>query len=147
MSSRASGSRIGRAIVGILAALLACLSLIPATFAKNAKDSQAANDNTTAERLVASARQAEIDGDTNACYRLLREAVRIAPEFQLARWQLGQMEVDGEWLAVEEAQRRAAADPKQAQYRELRAAHGETPEGQLALARWCRKNRLNDEAR
>ncbi|MCI0332176.1 MAG: HINT domain-containing protein [Planctomycetes bacterium] len=142
MSSRARGRRSRRrafevAAIGVFAALLGGG---PAA-GKDAKDY------TTAERLVASARQAEIDGDTEKCYRLLREAVRVVPDFTLARWQLGQMQVDGQWLAVEEAQRRAAADPKQAQYRELRQSHGETPQGQLALARWCRKNNLNDEAR
>ncbi len=142
MRSRARGRKsLGRAFeITVIGALAAILGSSPAL-------GKEPNDNTTAERLVASARQAEIDGDAEKCYRLLREAVRVAPDFALARWQLGQMQVDGQWLAVEEAQRRAAADPKQAQYRELRQAHGETSQGQLALARWCRKNDLNDEAR
>ena len=106
-----------------------------------------ANDNTTAERLVEEARQAQIDGNAARSFALLREAVRVAPDYELARWQLGQVQVDGEWLAVEEAQRRAAADPRQAEYRERRQAQGESPQGQLALARWCRKNDLTDEAR
>ena len=50
-------------------------------------------------------------------------------------------------MTVEEAQRHAAAEPAQARYRELRAEHGESLEGQLALARWCRRNNLDDEAR
>ena len=41
---------------------------------------------------------------------LLREAVNAAPDYQPARWMLGQLRVGDEWLAVEEAQRRAAAD-------------------------------------
>ncbi|MEX0611757.1 MAG: polymorphic toxin-type HINT domain-containing protein [Pirellulales bacterium] len=106
-----------------------------------------AKDYSTAERLVEEARQAQIDGDTTHCFALLRQAIRVAPDYELARWQLGQMQVGGEWLSVEEAQRRAAADPRQAEYRDRRKAHGESPEGQLALARWCRKNDLTDEAR
>lgn len=104
-------------------------------------------DNTTAERMLAAAGEAEIDGDSAQCFSLLREAVRVAPEYPQARWQLGQIQVDGKWLAVEEAQRRAAANPRQGEYRELRKAHGESPAGQLALARWCRKNDLAAEAR
>jgi hypothetical protein len=104
-------------------------------------------DNTTAERLVEEARQAQIDGNAARSFALLREAVRVAPDYELARWRLGQVHVDGEWLAVEEAQRRAAADPKQATYWRLRAEHGDSPEGQLALARWCRSNDLDDESR
>jgi hypothetical protein len=97
--------------------------------------------------LVAEAQEAEAAGDTDKRYRLLREAVRIAPDYELARWQLGQMQVDGRWVSVEEAQRRAAADPKQSEYVNFRAQAGDSPEGQIALARWCRKNGFSDEAR
>jgi hypothetical protein len=102
---------------------------------------------TTAERLVEQAAQAEQSGNSGRQFALLREAVRIAPDYPLARWQLGQIEVDGDWLAVEETQRRAEADAKQASYRQLRAQYGETFQDQLALARWCRKNDLDEEAR
>jgi hypothetical protein len=101
----------------------------------------------TAVRLVDEARQAKLAGDTTRQFSLLRQAVGIAPDYELARWQLGQVKVGDEWLMVEEAQRRAAANANQAQYRELRAQHGESAEGQLALARWCRKNDLDDEAK
>jgi hypothetical protein len=80
-------------------------------------------------------------------YALLHEAVRVAPDYSLARWQLGQIKVGSEWLSLEEAERRAAADPRQANYRERKALVGETPQGQLELARWCRGNNLNEEAR
>ena len=56
------------------------------------------------------------------------------------------MQVDNKWLAAEEAQRCAAVDPKQVEYRERRTAAGQSLQGQLALARWCRKNNLNEEA-
>ena len=58
--------------------------------------------NTAAARLVDQAREAELEGDTAQQFALLREAVRLAPDYQAARWQLGQLEVDGEWLAAEE---------------------------------------------
>jgi hypothetical protein len=101
----------------------------------------------TAKQLVDMASEAAIAGDNARQFALLREAVRLEPDDSVARWQLGQIQVDGRWLSVEEAQRQAAADPAQARYRELRTESGETPEGQLALARWCRRNDLNDEAR
>ena len=50
-------------------------------------------------------------------------------------------------MTVEEAQRRAAADPLQAEYCKLRAAAGQNVQDQLALARWCRKSKLADEAK
>ena len=105
------------------------------------------SEDTTAEQLVENARQAQLDGDHSRYFSLLREAVRIAPEYELARWQLGQLKIEDEWLAVEEAQRRAAADPRQAEYRQRRKAVGEDPQGQLELARWSRRNGLNEEAR
>ncbi len=101
----------------------------------------------TAARLVREAGQAAIKGDTAHHFALLRQAVRLDRDYQLARWQLGQVQMDGQWLTVEEAQRRAAANPKQAVYRRLRKDHGESPAGQLALARWCRSNNLEEESR
>ena len=101
----------------------------------------------TARQLVDRAREAAMAGDSARQFALLRQAVRIEPDDQVARWQLGQIQVDGRWMTVEEAQRHAAAEPAQARYRELRAEHGESLEGQLALARWCRRNNLDDEAR
>ena len=42
-----------------------------------------------AERLVAQAHQAQIAGDSSRAFSLLREAVRLAPDYELARWRLG----------------------------------------------------------
>jgi hypothetical protein len=100
----------------------------------------------TADRLIDEAVQAKSGGQPAVAYALLHQAVRIAPENSMARWQLGQVKVDNEWLSVEEAQRRSEADPRQVQYQEQKAALGESPKGQLALARWCRGNKLEDEA-
>jgi hypothetical protein len=126
------------------AAAIACSSLW--CWQDHAYSSSVPDYPTTAEALVEEAEQAAKDGDVARRFALLREAVRINPEFQLARWQLGQVQVDGKWLTVEEAQRRTAADPKQGEYRERRAELGESPAGQLALARWCRKNDLEEES-
>src|SRR5215213_7096747 len=102
---------------------------------------------TEADRLIAAATQAEIGGDIPEATASMQDAVRANPGNQLARWRTGQLRVDGQWTTVEEAQRRASADPRHAQYRELRMAASETAADQVALAKWCRKYRLNDEAR
>lgn len=104
------------------------------------------SDNTAVKRLVADALRAEMTGDAPRRAELLDEAIGAAPSYAPARWQSGQVWVDGEWLPVDEAQQAAAADPKRAEYQRLRAAGDDTPNDQLALARWCRKNRLDDEA-
>jgi hypothetical protein len=101
----------------------------------------------TVERLVRVASQAKTAGDEARSFALLREAVRVAPDFGPARAQLGQIKVDDKWITIEESQRRAAADPRQAAYRSFRAQCGETPPGQLVLARWCRRNNLDEESK
>jgi hypothetical protein len=102
---------------------------------------------TSADQLIAAAAQAEIAGDNSRSIALLQDIVRKYPENPLAHARLGEIKLDGKWVSLEEAQNRASADPKQAEYRERRTAAGDSPEGQLALARWCRRNNLNDEAR
>ena len=44
------------------------------------------------------------------------------------------------------AARRASANPLQAEYRERRSAAVDNPQAHLALAKWCRKKDLTDEA-
>src|SRR4029078_10423636 len=75
---------------------------------------------TEADRLIAAAATAETGGDTGKSRILFQDAAKDEPDAQLADWQLGQVQVDGKWIAADEAQRRAAADPLQSEYR-LRA--------------------------
>ena len=102
---------------------------------------------TTIDRLINQAALAKSNDNVALACALLHQVVRIAPENPLARWQLGQVKVHGEWLSVEEAQRRAANDPRQGKYRERKDAISESPQDQMALARWCGKNELGEEAR
>ena len=55
--------------------------------------------------------------------------------------------VGDELLPLAEIVRRTAADERLAAYRQLRAEHGGTAAGQLEVARWCRKQGLEDEER
>jgi hypothetical protein len=99
-----------------------------------------------AEQLVSAAVQAEVNGDLARSFALLHDALRADPENNLAHWQLGEIKINNQWVAAEETQRRATADPLQAEYRERRKQSGDSPQGQLALARWCRKSNLKEEA-
>jgi Pretoxin HINT domain len=101
----------------------------------------------TGPALVADALRAEATGNGAQRSALLDAALVVAPEFSPARWHSGQVRVGDAWLAVDEAQQAAAADPKRAEYERLRAASDESFDSQLALARWCRKNGFDDEAR
>jgi hypothetical protein len=97
-------------------------------------------------RLFSQVAEAEVKGDSAKSRALLRDIVRIDPENELAHWQLGEVQVDQTWIAAEEAQRRAAADPLQAEYRERRAAAANGINAQLAVARWAQKKGLTDES-
>lgn len=107
---------------------------------------EAAGSKAEADRLVADAAAAETAGDAARSQALLEKAVKADPDSELAHWQLGQIQVDGKWVAADDAQRRAAADPLQTEYRLRRAAAGAKLQEQLSLARWCRDNKLNDES-
>ena len=99
-----------------------------------------------AQELVADALRAEVEGNAARRRVLLSMALDARPDYSPARWQSGQLFTGGEWLHVEEAQAAAAANPARAEYKALRAKAGASQDGQLALARWCRKNGLEEEA-
>jgi hypothetical protein len=102
---------------------------------------------TEADRLIASAAQAEIAGDIPHSLALLHDAIRIDGDNRLAHWHLGEVQINKQWVRVENAQQRAAGDRQQADYRRRRAAATDSLQEQWALAKWCRKNGLVDEAR
>jgi len=60
---------------------------------------------------------------------------------------LGELQANKQWVRVEDAQKQAASDRRLPEYQDLRAAASDTLEDQLALAKWCRKAGLFDEAR
>lgn len=97
--------------------------------------------------LVQAALEAEERGDESARERLLAEALRVDPDYPPARWHAGQVRVGGRWQDVAEVERQSQRNAKLAQYRELRAQFAGSPEGSLALARWCRRQGLDDAAR
>jgi hypothetical protein len=124
--------------------LLAILSVTVPAGSVGAKNHDSVS--TTADQLLEAAGRAKADGQSGQAFALLHEAVKLAPENSVARWQLGQVKVGKDWLSIEEAQRRADADPRQAKYRARKDSLGDTPQEQLAMARWCRGNDLGDEA-
>jgi hypothetical protein len=101
----------------------------------------------SAEQLVADALRAEIDGNSAKRRVLLSVAIDAQPEFAPARWQSGQVMVDGRWKTVPESQAAAATNPARAQYKSLRSAAPASPGAHLELARWCRRNGLEEESR
>jgi hypothetical protein len=130
--------------------LVSCAFLFGAVTALPAAETTVGRDagaGTRAEQLVDDALQAELAGNAARRRVLLSVAIDAEPDYLPARWHSGQVQVDGEWLPVDKAQQVAAADPMRAEYRRLRAAGGDSPADQVALARWCRRNGLEEEAR
>lgn len=130
---------------GWIATVVAGFLLGLGTFVAARADSHR-RSSANAEQLIDQAGKAKADGQSALAYALLHHVVQIEPDNALAHWQLGQVRIDGAWVSAEEAQRRAEADPRQEKYRDRKEAAGDSPQGQLSLARWCRGNKLDDEA-
>lgn len=128
----------------VLGAVWLAAVLGVAAASTNAAEETAGKAN--ADRLVKEALQAEIDGNLAQRRVLLSLAVDAAPENAPARWQSGQVFVDGEWVSADAAQDEAARDPRRIQYRALREAAGDGLAGQAQLARWCDEQKLAEEA-
>ena len=90
---------------------------------------------------------AESRGDRGERDRLIEQALRVAPDFAPARWQAGQVRYGDQWLTIDAAVEKGAQDELLAQYRKMRSAYGNSPEGQLTLARWCQKQHLAPKRR
>ena len=77
---------------------------------------------------------------------MLAKVHQLAPDFAPARWEAGQIMVDGEWLPVSEALSRAQADSRLQEYLVLRESASDEPLAQRNLAKWCDEQGLTDEA-
>lgn len=91
--------------------------------------------------------RAERSTQTSVRAKLLTHAERIAPNYAPAQWAAGRLRVDDEWLTVEEAQARNAADVQLAEYEAMLREAADTPAVHKRLAKWCERNNLQDEAR
>ena len=102
-----------------------------------------------AAELVEEVLQCEAKGGVPDREELLRPAIAQSPACQAARWQSGFV-FDAkrkQWLRWDQAQQRAAGDDLLAEYRQTREKSSDTSDGQLALARWCSKHKLDDQAK
>ena len=101
----------------------------------------------TAAKLVRAAMESELAGDNRRRDALLRQALYDSPNDALAHWELGHVRVQGRWQSPGEVERAAQQDTRLAEYGRRRDAAALTPADQADLARWCRKNRLDDQQR
>jgi hypothetical protein len=95
---------------------------------------------------VQAALESDLAGDVDRRRSLLQQALRAAPDDGPTRWQAGYVRHGDAWLPADEVARQTQQDARLAEYARLRAATATTAD-EAALARWCVKNRLPDEAR
>jgi hypothetical protein len=101
----------------------------------------------TTSALVQEALERELTGKSAERDALLQKALEQSPDDAQAHWQLGQVQVDGRWLSPEAAAQLAAQDKRLPRYQQKRDAASGSLDDEIALARWCRKNKLDDEER
>lgn len=135
-----------RLAIYLVAILLGTVGLASAKEITGGKRSGEDLTQNEVQRLFGEAEKAELAGDSAKRETLLHEILTIDPASKLARWHLGQVEVDGKWQSVADVQQQTAADPRFAEYYGLRNQYGDTAAGHLALARWCKRQGLSQEA-
>jgi hypothetical protein len=142
MKTKCTCSNVCRGLMSGMVILLSacyCRSETPAQTSA-ATDVPAAN-------LVRAALENELAGRNYQREALLQQALAQTPNDAAAHWQLGQVRVDDAWLTTSQAEQSAQKDRRLAEYRRLRDAAGPTVEEQVALAKWCHKNKYYEEER
>jgi len=102
---------------------------------------------TVAERLVRQALRQEIDGSHSERTKLLESALEKSPGCRPARWHSGQVRYANQWASVDDVPQLSARNKRVAAYHRLRDTFPQTIEGQLELANWCSKRKLDEQAR
>lgn len=125
------------------AILIACLLVPQLSAAADAAGEKASS----APALFEQALAADADGNTALRDKLLHQALRVDPGFELAHWQLGQVYFQGQWRSIDTIGQLVSHDPRWQEYRQRLAASDGSPAANAALARWCDDQRLENEAK
>ncbi len=129
-------------VAGVLLALPPVATLQKATAVE-----LRATGHCAAEKLVRAALQDELAGGGQRRDELLLQALGEAPDYEPARWHARFVRLDDRWLSLVQVWRHTVAEGRLAKYRELREQCADLLADHVELARWCRKNRLGEEAR
>lgn len=100
-----------------------------------------------AERMTREAQAAGAVGDMELRDELLKRAVNLAPDHPAARWALGQIQADGQWLPATQVMLKASQDRQLKRYAMRRQAAVEGDATHYEVARWCQRSGMDDEAR
>ena len=105
------------------------------------KRRSSARSNPELDAIVAAALEAELQGDQDKRYELLKQTLTKYEGHPTANWQLGNVKVGGQWLPIQQAQERAKSSPVVASFQRMREEYEGSAEGELKLARWCKLRR------
>ncbi len=94
------------------------------------------DDESTADRLRA-AIDFQMDGDQHYSDLLFNYVLRNRPQEPLAHWRRGEVQVDGDWVPVDDSAAWQPLPAWWAKYEQLRAAAMADPARELQLAAWC----------
>lgn len=125
---------------GVLFLLIGCVPIVSLAGVSQ-------GDLDKAERLTLEALSGSYLDDAEGRETLLRRAIYLAPDYAPARWALGEIDREGEWLTIESIQSSAAIDERIMSYSELSESINGSPGDHLRLAQWSRRRGLNDQAR
>lgn len=100
-----------------------------------------------AEELVREALHREIYGQQRERNALLREAAELDPRSSAARWHLGEIRFQRQWLSAEDLAQAAEQDLRLTRYRNRRDGRADTVADHLDLASWCERQGLDEQRR
>ena len=98
-----------------------------------------------ASQLFDEALAADKAGDQQRHQELLRATIEADPDFELARWHLGQVFFRGYWRSLATIETIVSHDPRWKEYKQLREDSEDSVEDHIRLARWCSHERLEIE--
>lgn len=100
-----------------------------------------------ADVMVREALRAVVAGQSPVGGTLFETALKVAPEHTLANWYAGRLQANGKWSSIDQLTQQTQQDLRLAEYRRLRDSVSADVQGQLLLARFCRKHSFTDRAR
>lgn len=101
-----------------------------------------------AARLTSRAITARLGGNEVESQRLLQQAIETAPDYDLARWQRGEVRFDEKWRTPEAVAQRIAENANYSEYLQRRAIiNSGAAAGHEEIARWCFREGLEYQER
>ncbi len=100
-----------------------------------------------ADALIKESLFYEISGSNEERDRLLATARAIAPNYEPAMWQSGEVQFNNRWTKIDDVPQLARQSTDLGAYEKQRDKAADTLDGQLNMAHWCQHRGLQEQAR